>query len=465
MTTIRTDYLVVGAGATGMAFTDSVITHSDADVVIVDRRDRPGGHWNDAYPFVRLHQPSAYYGVNSRPLGADAIDPHGPNAGLYERAGGAAVRDYFDRVLDEQLIPSGRVRFLGMHDYERDAEGRHRVVSRLTGAVHEITVDRSVVDAAYLRPNIPATHTPAFHVDAGVRIVPVNGLAAQGEPSAAYTVLGAGKTAMDACQWLLEHGVDPDRIRWIRPRDGWLYDRAHMQPLGLLPSLMNALSHELESLAHADSVEDLFRRLERSGRLLRLDPQVTPTMFHCATVSQRELADLRRIRDVVRLGRVRRIERDKVVLEHGSIPSDDGHLYVDCTASGLGRAPAKPIFEADRITPQMVRGCQPTFNAALVGYVEATRDDVDDKNRLCPVNPLPDAARDWLRLLAMDVAVTRTWAGEPDLKKWLEESRLNIMRGARSHAEDPLMRQAVERRQRFAEPGLRRLHELLHGAE
>jgi cation diffusion facilitator CzcD-associated flavoprotein CzcO len=52
--TINTDYLVVGAGAAGMAFADALIAACDADVVMVDRRHRPGGHWNDAYPFVRL---------------------------------------------------------------------------------------------------------------------------------------------------------------------------------------------------------------------------------------------------------------------------------------------------------------------------------------------------------------------------------------------------------------------------
>jgi cation diffusion facilitator CzcD-associated flavoprotein CzcO len=51
---IETDYLVVGAGAAGMAFVDSLIDACHADVVMVDRRHRPGGHWNDAYPFVRL---------------------------------------------------------------------------------------------------------------------------------------------------------------------------------------------------------------------------------------------------------------------------------------------------------------------------------------------------------------------------------------------------------------------------
>ena len=114
MTVIDTDYLVIGAGAAGMAFTDSLIAESDADVVMVDRRHAPGGHWNDAYPFVRLHQPSAYYGVNSRVLGSDSIDAVGPNAGFYERATAAEIVDYFNQVLEDHLVASGRVRFWRM---------------------------------------------------------------------------------------------------------------------------------------------------------------------------------------------------------------------------------------------------------------------------------------------------------------------------------------------------------------
>jgi cation diffusion facilitator CzcD-associated flavoprotein CzcO len=86
VTTLETDYLVVGAGAMGMAFTDTLVTETDAQVVIVDRGHAPGGHWNRAYPFVRLHQPSAYYGVNSRGLGSDSIDQLGWNKGLFELA-------------------------------------------------------------------------------------------------------------------------------------------------------------------------------------------------------------------------------------------------------------------------------------------------------------------------------------------------------------------------------------------
>jgi cation diffusion facilitator CzcD-associated flavoprotein CzcO len=95
MRTIEADYLVVGAGATAMAFVDTLITETAATVVIVDRYDQPGGHWTTAYPFVRLHQPSAYYGVNSRPLGNDTIDQHGWNEGFYELAGAGEICAYW----------------------------------------------------------------------------------------------------------------------------------------------------------------------------------------------------------------------------------------------------------------------------------------------------------------------------------------------------------------------------------
>jgi cation diffusion facilitator CzcD-associated flavoprotein CzcO len=46
VTTLETDYLVVGAGAMGMAFTDTLVTETDGQVVIADRGHALGGHWN-----------------------------------------------------------------------------------------------------------------------------------------------------------------------------------------------------------------------------------------------------------------------------------------------------------------------------------------------------------------------------------------------------------------------------------
>jgi hypothetical protein len=215
---IETDYLVVGAGASGMAFTDALISESDVDVVIVDRRHGPGGHWLGAYPFVRLHQPSAFYGVNSVNLGQDRIDGTGYNAGFYERATGAEICTYYERVLADRFLPSGRVRFLGMTEYTGISSHEHRVVSLLTGDETAVRVRRALVDATYLQGEIPADHRPSFSVDDEARLISPNELVVSGGSASGYTVIGSGKTGMDTCIWLLDNRVDPQEIRWIKPR-------------------------------------------------------------------------------------------------------------------------------------------------------------------------------------------------------------------------------------------------------
>ena len=50
------------------------------------------------------------------------------------------------------------------------------------------------------------------------------------EAPSQYVVVGSGKTATDACVWLLGQGVDPDAICWVRPRDPWMLNRALIQP-------------------------------------------------------------------------------------------------------------------------------------------------------------------------------------------------------------------------------------------
>ena len=460
MTTLTTDYLVIGAGAAGMAFTDSLIADSDADVVMVDRRYRPGGHWNNAYPFVRLHQPSAFYGVNSRVLGHDAIDEVGPNAGYYERATAAEICDYFQRVLDEHLLPSGRVRFFGMSDYTGAGSDGHEFVSRLTGERTNVRVRRKVVDATYLETPVPSTHVPPFAVDPSARFIPVNDLVALTEPARRYTLIGAGKTAMDACIWLLDKGVPPDAIRWVRPRDAWLLDREYQQPLSLLPSLMEGLARVLESAAEAENVADLFRRLEACGQLVRIDRSVEPTMYRCATVSTGELEQLRTVENVVRGERVKLVGADQLVLEGGSVPTDHGEVHVDCSAAGLRVSPGRPIFESDRITLQQVRTCQPTFNAAFLAAVELARDSDAEKNRLCPPNPYPSAATDWITGAVISNGAQGAWMREPDLMEWMERSRLNAARGIGDHLTDPAMQSAIARFTTNLEPALANLEQL-----
>ena len=61
-------------------------------------------------------------------------------------------------------------------------------------------------------------------------VVPVNELVSAGQAPAQYVIVGSGKTATDACVWLLDSGVEPDPICWVRPRDPWMLNRAVIQP-------------------------------------------------------------------------------------------------------------------------------------------------------------------------------------------------------------------------------------------
>jgi hypothetical protein len=433
MPDFETDYLVIGAGAMGMAFTDVLLRETDASVVIVDKRGRPGGHWNDAYPYVRLHQPSAFYGVESKVLGSGAVDATGWNKGLYELASGHEVLAYFDQILQQHFLPSGRVQYFPMSEHL--GEGRFR--SLVSGAESRVQVRRRTVDAGYMNVTVPSMRAPSYEVAPGARCVPPNELPRTRQPADGYVVIGAGKTGMDACLWLLANGVDPAAISWIMPRDSWLLDRAKIQPgAEFFDATMGGSADELEQIAEASSIDDLFFRLEAHGRLLRLDESVQPTMYRCATVTLAELEQLRRISNVVRLGRVRRLHPDEIALDGGSIPTSPGTLHVDCTADGLERRPVVPVFAGDRLTLQSVRTCQQVFSAAFTAHVESAYEDDSLKNELCTVIPHPDSHLDWLRCSLANTLNDIRWAQDEDLARWLGASRLNVL-AAFLHGVDP----------------------------
>ena len=196
----------------GVAFVDSLIEHCDADVVLVERRHRAGGHWLDSYPFVQLHQPSATYGVNSTRLGLDRIEQEGSEAGFYERASGTEICGYYDEIMRHRLIASGRVRFFPMCDYLGDRRFR----SLLNGDVTDVTVRRRVVDATYMATRVPACDPPPFAVADGVQCVPVGELTKVAHAPSGYVIVGAGQ--------------DCARRDLLAPRAGYVARRHHMDP-------------------------------------------------------------------------------------------------------------------------------------------------------------------------------------------------------------------------------------------
>ena len=456
---METDYLVVGAGAMGMAFTDALIDHADVHVTLVDRRPAAGGHWLDAYPFVRLHQASVFYGVASTVLGSGRVQSDGPETGLGERASQSEIQAYFDDILRRRFLGSGRVTFLGESEYH--AEGpAHFVTSRVSRDTVQVHVRQRVVDATYLSPTIPATTPPPFKVADGVHVVAINELTRLTAEPNGYVIVGSRKTATDGIVWLLVNGVSPDRIVWVRPRDPWMLNRAVVQPDPVVG--LRLAADTMEAAASAASLDDLFLRLEAAGVMLRIDRDVIPTMAKTPTLATWELDLLRTIENVVRLGHIRRVTRREIVLAEGSVSLAPGSLVVHCAASGLQYPPLVPIWGPDTIRRQTIRVGFPCFCAALAGYVEATRDDDRERNRLCPPNILPDTPASWARMQVRGTIAARTYGAELDIAAWANNCALNPARIESAQRDDPAVLAAAARLARHAERGLTRMAELAH---
>ncbi|MDR7357428.1 NAD(P)-binding protein [Paeniglutamicibacter sulfureus] len=419
---VQADYLVVGAGAMGMAFADALIDHADARVAIVDRRHGSGGHWLDAYPFARLHQASAFYGVASTLLGDSRVQQHGPEAGLHERADVSEICAYYAHILSDRMLGTDKVEFFNNCEYVADGQ----IVSHISGRRTEVPSQCRIVDARYLAPDIPLITPPRFDVADDVRVIPVNSLARTMEAPSQYVIVGSGKTATDACIWLLAHGVDPNAICWVRPRDPWMLNRAVVQPEPAV--FLGMAADTMEASAAATSLEDLFFRLEDAGIMLRIDRSVTPTMAKTPTLATWELEKLRTIEHVVRLGHVRAVERRRISLEDGTVSMAKDALVVHCAASGLRYPPTIPIWGRSAITLQPIRAGFPCFGAALAGYVEATRDDDAEKNRLCPSTPYPNTLASWATMQIMGTRAAKSFGSEPDIKAWADAVALNPAR-------------------------------------
>ncbi len=406
---LETDYLVVGAGAMGMAFADEILAKNPNErIVLVDKHAQPGGHWNDAYSFVSLHQPAAYYGVNSEKLGT----------GGAALASGSEVLAYFERVMGKWLA-SGRLEYFPMCEYESD--GRFRSLVEPDQET-QVTVRKKTVDSTYMDVRVPSMRPPTYGVAPEVEVVPPNDLPKVREPRSEYVVIGAGKTGMDAVLFLLEQGVTTNRITWIMPNDAWLFDRAHLQP-GRVADVDSSI--QSESLGQAATLDEFLLDLEARARLLRLDSRVWPTKFRCATVSQEEFEKLRRVENVVRMGRVVRVLPGELVLEEGRKPTAPDALHIDCTADGLAKREIRPVFEGSQITLQSLFMCQQVFSAAVIAKVESLEGDDSMKNELCQVVPHPEFNRDFVAAMAVSGMNIQKWGKR--FGWWLRTSRLCML--------------------------------------
>ncbi|MDJ0979288.1 MAG: NAD(P)-binding protein [Erythrobacter sp.] len=434
MTQIQTDYLVIGAGAVGLAFVDTLLDEDpDCHVTIVDKHAKPGGHWNDAYPFVALHQPSATYGVNSMELCPDRRDTRGHNAGLFPLAPHAEILAYYGKLMSERLLPSGRVDYYPLTEYlGRDGE-THRIKGILSGEEQTCTVRRKLVDGTWFQTSVPATHKPAFEIAEGTRFAIPGELPALWKDTANlpdhYVVIGGGKTAMDTAVWLLEAGVPADKIGWVRPRDSWMFNRKLLQPAyHAIEDLVKFQVDLVEAATASETGEEMFEELGRRGTMLRLDENVTPKMFHFAVISEGEVDLLKRIKSVYRQGHVTKIEPGKMHFASETVDLPENTLFINCTATAVPfsvRENTGPFFNGDTITLQLAQVPFVPYSAALAAFLEANFETDAEKNALCPPAPLTDSTATYPYAVMANLMSTAILSGNEKVNAWNAKSRLH----------------------------------------
>jgi hypothetical protein len=189
-----------------------------------------------------------------------------------------------------------------------------------------------------------------------------------------------------------------------------------------------------------------------------------PTMAKAPTLAIWELEKLRTIENVIRRGHLDAVDRGKLMFASGSVPVADDALVVHCAADGLKYPPLVPIWGPDAITLQPIRAGFPCFGAALAGYVEATRDDDAEKNRVCQPSPYADTPSDWATMQVIGGDASLALTRETDLREWSNTTPLNPSRIPADRADDPAVLAAKSRLKEWIIPGRARLAAYAGGA-
>jgi hypothetical protein len=404
------DYLVVGAGTATLSFVDTLLSRrKDVTFIIVDRNSAPGGHWTTAYPFVKLHQPSASYGVNSMPL--SYLDKKGREPwDQNDRASGKQICDYYEKVV-RKFEATGRVRTYFDANYEgeaKDVESNHsnsnnyndptalikHTISDRNGQIIHIECTKIVRSETNVRVPSMRAGLP-FPIDESVvKSIPLNCLPANiGEEHAhkKYIVIGGGKSGTDAIMYLITKGkIRHYQITWIVPRPAWYLVSDKMQTTTKPGRIFWRDSAVLlfTPLLEANSAPEIFLNMEKLGVTQRVDttdPQV-PCVFKGATLNQSEMDELRKIphENVVKnKGRVTSITPNEVVFANGehSIPfSPADTLVVDCTADNLydylAFEDGFQIFNLHKIRIGPITNfLNPSHTSSQIGFLESEYSD------------------------------------------------------------------------------------------
>lgn len=327
------DLCIVGAGIAGLnaLVVASEYLGPDGSVVLVDRRERPGGMWIDTYDHVRLHQPHPMFTAGNIPWQLDEAPSHLATKG--------EVSDHLQHCFE---VAAERTNVVARFGWEQESYEERDGVVRITcrsaaGEVRVIEADRLIRAPGFsIQPNDPLALSSSRVHSVSPDHVDLRGpeIAASDSP---VWVVGGGKTGMDTAHALIT--TYPGReINLIAGSGVMFVNRDELYPAGLQRWWRGSLGGDVfgELARRFDGTNDAEVRLwflERAGLSLVDEPKT----FFLANLSEREkrtVADgLHRIlsehlEDVV--------DRDdggvEVLLRSGeAMAVEPGSWFVNCT--------------------------------------------------------------------------------------------------------------------------------------
>lgn len=368
------DVVIVGAGLAGLSalvVANKYLT-SNEYALIADIRPSFGGHWQDTYGYVRLHQPYNYFTAYDKPWQLER-DP------LY-LASGHEVFEHLNQIGQAEMKTHG-TKALFSHRYishQVHGDEVHVMFESVQNPNNKVLVrTKKLIDA------FPLTHPeikPLNISSTKVKSITPNMLSEtidnikenniNNERKCHFIIVGSGKTGMDAVKFLDDSITTPQSL--IAGNGMALLCRDVFFPRNILQRMFGGKTH-FDMFVYAveewdgNNENELMRELVRSGIMLSCvdDPH---SCFH-ALQSRQEMANVKRILgDSIVKGRMKDIiEVDGVptlVMEDGTrkhIPGlnndqVDDIFVVNCTARLVDDKPATPLLTGNNmvLSPQTV---------------------------------------------------------------------------------------------------------------
>ena len=228
------DYVVVGGGMTGVGIVAELLDYRpDASILVMDKLDQLGGHWNFAYPYVRLHNFTSYYTLYGYPFKDEirAKEHHRANLpDLLEYFGSIQKRFEAEKKVTMKfgLNMTEVAELPGVNKEDKSAVKWSVKYANKSGVAGEVQA-KTLIMCTHCRQGGAPPHKPIVGttesggVPAGNiypnQIDKMGDLKKAAKANQKIAVVGGGKTGADAVMHLYWSGIPMENIVWVKKWD------------------------------------------------------------------------------------------------------------------------------------------------------------------------------------------------------------------------------------------------------